>query len=318
MSNHDISKESFERLHLRDKHTIDEVAKLFGISRTQIYRLIKKWGASTRSSGEASSLDAEKKFPVTREELIRLYWTEGLSLTQISAKLGKNTGAIFNRMKAWNIPVRSKSTANTKYRFDDLSLRARYEAGESGTKIAKELGVDPSVIYDHLAKAGSSIRSTSEASSAMWRDPSVRAKFEESAKNKRISPQTRESWRKAALDRKQPRHGTRPELAVGWTLYELGIEAEFQYSIDDKFSVDFAVPSKKTAIEVQGCYFHVCQQCWKRELGSIQRLNLKRDAFKKQYLRKIGWTLIEIWEHELRDSASLRSRLRSESLQKAA
>ncbi|PTX92315.1 very short patch repair endonuclease [Opitutus sp. ER46] len=68
---------------------------------------------------------------------------------------------------------------------------------------------------------------------------------------------------------------------------------------------DFAFPSKKVAIFVDGCFWHGCpkhcslpvsnREFWRRKLGR----NKTRDRLVAKTLRKRGWTVVRIWEHDL-------------------
>ncbi len=71
---------------------------------------------------------------------------------------------------------------------------------------------------------------------------------------------------------------------------------------------DFVLPSKKTAVFVDGCFWHGCKKCktmpkqnrifWS---GKIAR-NIQRDKKVTRRLRIEGWTVIRIWEHQLTPS----------------
>ena len=68
---------------------------------------------------------------------------------------------------------------------------------------------------------------------------------------------------------------------------------------------DFVFQKIKLAIFVDGCFWHGCPKhatkpannraFWRRKLSS----NKKRDQVVNQTLRKAGWRVIRIWEHEL-------------------
>ena len=68
---------------------------------------------------------------------------------------------------------------------------------------------------------------------------------------------------------------------------------------------DFVFPKLKLAIFVDGCFWHGCPKhatkpannraFWRRKLSS----NKKRDQVVNQTLRKAGWRVLRIWEHEL-------------------
>jgi DNA mismatch endonuclease (patch repair protein) len=87
--------------------------------------------------------------------------------------------------------------------------------------------------------------------------------------------------------------------------------------------VDIAFPAKRLAILVHGCFWHHCPKCnlplprvhrayWERKF----KINMARDWRVKKDLKAIGWSVIEIWEHEVRRSRKsacerIRSRLGS-------
>ncbi|MSU57472.1 MAG: hypothetical protein EXS35_04710 [Pedosphaera sp.] len=69
--------------------------------------------------------------------------------------------------------------------------------------------------------------------------------------------------------------------------------------------VDFVFQKLKLALFVDGCFWHGCPQhatkpknnraFWRRKLLS----NKKRDALVTRTLRRAGWRVLRIWEHEL-------------------
>jgi len=71
---------------------------------------------------------------------------------------------------------------------------------------------------------------------------------------------------------------------------------------------DFVFPKSRLAIFVDGCFWHGCpKHCrvpstnrdyW---INKIEK-NKKRDRKTTRALRKKGWQVIRIWEHELDDS----------------
>jgi DNA mismatch endonuclease (patch repair protein) len=86
-----------------------------------------------------------------------------------------------------------------------------------------------------------------------------------------------------------------------------------------RFSVrpDFVFPRLKTAVFVDGCFWHGCPKhatqprtnakFWREKIAG----NRARDHRVNTALRKRGWTVIRVWEHELKrqDEAKLVRRL---------
>lgn len=87
---------------------------------------------------------------------------------------------------------------------------------------------------------------------------------------------------------------SRVEISVG-SLLE-GFEPQYRLG---RYAVDYASAKHKVAVEVQGCYWHCCNQCFPQgPETSSQVANVRRDRLKAEYIRSQGWKLIEIWEHE--------------------
>ena len=71
---------------------------------------------------------------------------------------------------------------------------------------------------------------------------------------------------------------------------------------------DMVFPRKKLAIFIDGCFWHKCPSCfirpksrtgfWNKKIKD----NLIRDKEVNKSLKKIGWKILRIWEHELREN----------------
>jgi DNA mismatch endonuclease (patch repair protein) len=69
---------------------------------------------------------------------------------------------------------------------------------------------------------------------------------------------------------------------------------------------DFVFPKLKLAVFVDGCFWHGCprhatqpknnREFWRRKLAG----NKTRDQLVTRTLRRAGWRVVRIWEHELR------------------
>ena len=68
---------------------------------------------------------------------------------------------------------------------------------------------------------------------------------------------------------------------------------------------DFVFRTSRVAIFVDGCFWHGCPQHGRNPTSSIDyweaklKSNKKRDILVGRSLRRAGWTVIRIWEHEL-------------------
>lgn len=78
---------------------------------------------------------------------------------------------------------------------------------------------------------------------------------------------------------------------------------------------DFAFLKQKTLVFVDGCFWHCCplhssipksnMEFWQKKLLS----NVTRDRHVTKVLRKKGWKVIRIWEHELINSERVAKRI---------
>jgi DNA mismatch endonuclease (patch repair protein) len=81
---------------------------------------------------------------------------------------------------------------------------------------------------------------------------------------------------------------------------------------------DFVFPKQKIALFVDGCFWHGCpkpkhsnlprnnQAFWERKLQA----NKDRDKFVNGQLRKAGWTVIRVWEHELKEPHKVAAKIK--------
>ena len=112
---------------------------------------------------------------------------------------------------------------------------------------------------------------------------------------------------------------TKPEQIVRGILREMGYPG---YRLNWKKvpgRPDVAYPGRKVAIFVNGCFWHRCPRCnlplpkshtefWQEKFDR----NVQRDREKTEALEAMGWTVIVIWECEIKtDSGMVAERLRS-------
>lgn len=78
---------------------------------------------------------------------------------------------------------------------------------------------------------------------------------------------------------------------------------------------DIVFPRKKIVIFIDGCFWHKCPRCfikprtnvkfWKEKIES----NVKRDKIVNSELRKMGWKVLRIWEHELKNGKIIKRKV---------
>lgn len=112
---------------------------------------------------------------------------------------------------------------------------------------------------------------------------------------------------------------TKPEIAVRSMLHRAG----YRFRLHGRKlpgSPDIVLARHKTVVFVHGCFWHRHEGCkytttpkTRVEFWSDKfRKNVERDARQQQQLREMGWTVIVVWECELRDPIKLANRLNDE------
>lgn len=78
-------------------------------------------------------------------------------------------------------------------------------------------------------------------------------------------------------------------------------------------SPDVILLEQKKAVFLHGCFWHKCHLCYREPksqrkywLPKIER-NIRRDKANEKSLRKSGWKIVKIWEHELKQNKQVLS-----------
>jgi DNA mismatch endonuclease (patch repair protein) len=127
----------------------------------------------------------------------------------------------------------------------------------------------------------------------------------------RISPETR-SRVMAAVKSKD----TGPERAVRTLIFALGYRFRL-HRRDLPGTPDLVFPGRKKVIFVNGCFWHFHSRCkafrapksrikyWR---GKLTR-NRWRDRQNQSALKKLGWSVLVIWECEVKELSVLQGRI---------
>ncbi|WP_445292016.1 very short patch repair endonuclease [Bdellovibrio sp. GT3] len=112
------------------------------------------------------------------------------------------------------------------------------------------------------------------------------------------------SQRSYCMSRIQSRH-TSPERNVRQILRSLGVRYRLDSTLPGK--PDIKIVGQNTVIFIDGCFWHKCPRhfhepknnalFWQKKIES----NVLRDKIRRKQLRTLGYKVIRIWEHELRD-----------------
>src|SRR5437899_393843 len=72
---------------------------------------------------------------------------------------------------------------------------------------------------------------------------------------------------------------------------------------------DFVFPKSRFVLFVDGCFWHGCSRCYKEPSSNISYwkqkvlMNRARDRRITNELKSSGWTVVRIWEHEIRGAS---------------
>jgi DNA mismatch endonuclease (patch repair protein) len=109
---------------------------------------------------------------------------------------------------------------------------------------------------------------------------------------------------------------TSPEMKVRSLLHRLGYRFRL-HRRDLPGSPDIVLPRHRTVVFVHGCFWHRHPGCrhtttpktradfWARKFEQ----NMERDRRQQQQLREMGWSVMVVWECELRDLPSMTAQL---------
>jgi DNA mismatch endonuclease (patch repair protein) len=109
---------------------------------------------------------------------------------------------------------------------------------------------------------------------------------------------------------------TSPEISVRKILHSLGLRFRLHRK-DLPGTPDIVLRKHKTAIFVNGCFWHRHKNCWKATTPKTRTefwiskfaANIARDRRSERSLVKAGWSVLKVWECETLNPDKLRTRL---------
>src|SRR5947209_20470185 len=110
---------------------------------------------------------------------------------------------------------------------------------------------------------------------------------------------------------RQARGDTAPEMALRRLLHARGKRYRVGWPVPGmpRRKIDIAFTRAHVAVNVHGCFWHGCPEhatwpaanapWWKHKIET----NRARDADTRAHLERLGWTVVEVWEHESAEAA---------------
>ena len=96
------------------------------------------------------------------------------------------------------------------------------------------------------------------------------------------------------------------EIILSQMLDDLHIVHESQHIIGNKFAVDEFVPSCGLVIEAYGDYWHGNPVRWNNEnMYKLQKKNINKDYSRRKYFEACGYSLLTLWETDLKKNPEI-------------
>jgi DNA mismatch endonuclease, patch repair protein len=96
------------------------------------------------------------------------------------------------------------------------------------------------------------------------------------------------------------------ELSLRSELHRRGLRFRLHRKLNEgsRRTVDIAFPSQKVAVFLDGCFWHGCSKhgTWPKNNADWWRAkieaNVARDRDTNTQLKKAGWAVVRVWEHD--------------------
>lgn len=98
---------------------------------------------------------------------------------------------------------------------------------------------------------------------------------------------------------------TAPETLLRKALWSQGLRYRLRPKLPG--TPDLAFPGAKVAVFVDGCFWHGCPAHYTKPVRNAEfwdkklQVNLARDRRADDELKALGWTVVRVWGHELKE-----------------
>lgn len=321
-----FTKEELFNLYVEQSMSQKRICKKYKISTRHIARLLRIYAIPLHPKGIKY-----RAYPVrfTREELYTLYVTQNLSQAQICKKFATCHKHVARLLREYDIPLHPKrgvkygGVPRKFFATKDQLITLYFAEGLTTAEIASKLGLGRRTLEDWMRKFGITAKNRSERVSGnrnpffgkthtpetkliisnvnrgrTWSDDAVRVQHHQTLLIQRWADPVYREKNLNALYFAWKRKPTKPEIHFECFCNRSSIPLTYvgngQFSIGG-FNPDFIESSgRKVAVEIFGDYWHT-----REGMAPYMREDVRQAIFKK-----LGWDLIVIWEHELKDLES--------------
>ena len=121
-------------------------------------------------------------------------------------------------------------------------------------------------------------------------------------------PASDEATRKSMMSNR--RADTKPEITFRSMLHRSGLRfrKDRYVKLETRgVKVDVVFPTQRVAVFIDGCFWHRCPEHATMPTRNYEywlakfRRNIERDASNDDQLKNLGWRVLRVWEHEVKD-----------------
>lgn len=293
-----VSKELFENLYLKQEKSIRTIASELGLGKNTVDYYLIKYQIPKRTAAKSNSI-YYKKNP---------NWCKGRFKENDNRilKISEKVKRTWKLKKEERIKLIEKEYQTS---FRKIILNFYYSKGYSQEKIATELGFSRTLIIEFMKEFNIPKRDNFREIVRISKinHPHKGLTWEEihsPIKAKKLRKAASLRSRKLILERISkkdfPFYSTKIEKKMERELKFRNIPFVSQLKILKKFSLDFAIPSKRIAIECDGDYWHSNPDIYCQHNLSEQQKEIKqRDLNKDRELRENGWIVLRFFETDI-------------------
>lgn len=150
----DLPVKVLEQKYVTEKKSAAEIAVELGVNAGLVLANLHRAGIPVRPTNN------KPRVPISKEDLIRMYQNEGLTMADIGRKLGCDQSLIWRRLKTYGIPRRNSNTRSNTIISRGALQRMYVDERKSAAMIGRELGYSGETVLNRLKKYGFKIRGT--------------------------------------------------------------------------------------------------------------------------------------------------------------
>ena len=148
----DLPAKVLEQKYTVEKKTAAEIAEELGVNASLVNANLHRAGIPVRPTNN------KPRVTIPKEDLVRMYQNEGLTISDIGRKLGCQPSIVWQRLKKYNIPRRNSGTISRTIITKEALQRLYVDEGKSAAKIAREMGCSDITVLNRLREYGFEIR----------------------------------------------------------------------------------------------------------------------------------------------------------------